>query len=183
MALLLVQPLSHARVSATAWTAARQASLSFTVSWNLLKLMSVEPVMPTSHLILCHPLLLLPSILPSKRLFSNELALHIRLPKYWSFSFSISPSNDYPSNDWFHLGLTALKLINKLKSIKNFCLLRQIAKCSKKGCCNLCSHRQWLGWLDTAPSSEFWKKLKAAFLSYLQWILNSYPHTAARAII
>ena len=126
------------------------------VPWSLLKLMSVESVMPTSHLILCRPLLLLPSILPSKRLFSSELALHIRLPKYWSFSFSISPSNDYPSNDWFHLGLTALKLINKLKSIENFCLLRQIAKCSKKGCCDLCSHRQWLGWLDTAPSSEFW---------------------------
>ena len=73
----------------------RQASLSFTISWSLLKLMSIESVMPSSHLILCRPLLLLPSIFPSIRVFSNELALHIRWPKYWSFSFSISPSNEY----------------------------------------------------------------------------------------
>jgi len=79
--------------SATPWTAARQASLSFTISWSLLKLMSIESMMPSNHLILCHPLLLLPSISPSIRVFSDELALHIRWPKYWSFSFSISPSN------------------------------------------------------------------------------------------
>ena len=72
-----------------------QASLSFTISWSLLKLMSIESVMPSNHLILCHPFLLLPSIFPSIRVFSNELTLHIRWPKYWSFSFSISPFNDY----------------------------------------------------------------------------------------
>ena len=81
--------------SATPWTAACQASLSITNSWSLIKLMSIKSVMPYSHLILCHPLLLLPSIFPSIRVFSNELALCIRWPKYWSFSFNISPSNEY----------------------------------------------------------------------------------------
>ena len=79
----------------TPWTAARQAFLSITNSWSLLKLMSVESVMPWNHLILCHPLLLLPSVLPSIRVFSNESVLHIMWAKYWSFSFSISPSNEY----------------------------------------------------------------------------------------
>ena len=92
----------------TPWTAARQASLSFTISRSLLKLKSIESVMPSNHLIFCRPLLLLPSIFPSIRIFSNESALHIRWPKYWSFSFSISPSNEYSglislSIDWFDL--------------------------------------------------------------------------------
>ena len=78
----------------TPWTVARQASLSFTISWSLFKLTSIESVMPSNHLILCHPLFLLPSIFPSIRAFSNELALHIRWPKYWSISFSKSPSNE-----------------------------------------------------------------------------------------
>ena len=92
----------------TPWTAARQASLSFTVSRSLLKLMSSGSVVPSKHLILCSPLLLLPSIFPSIRVFSSELALHIRCPKKWSFSFSISPSNEYSGLisfriDWFDL--------------------------------------------------------------------------------
>ena len=81
--------------SAATWTAARQASLSFIISWSLFKLMSIESVMPSNYLILCCPLLLPPSIFPSIRVFSNESALHIRWPKYWSFSFSISSSNEY----------------------------------------------------------------------------------------
>ena len=91
-----ISQFSHSVVSnsATPWTAARQASLSITNSWSLLKLMSIGSVMPSSHLILCHPILLPPSIFPSIRLFSNESALHTRWPKYWSFSFSISPSNE-----------------------------------------------------------------------------------------
>ena len=89
-----VQLLSCVRLFATPWTAARQASLSFTNSRSLLKLMSFEWVMPSNHLILCHPLLL-PSIFPSIRVFSNESVLYIRWPKYWSFSFSISPSSEY----------------------------------------------------------------------------------------
>ena len=94
--------------SLTPWTAAGQASLSITNSWSLLKLMSIESVMPSNHLILCHPLLLPPSILPSIRVFSNESALHIRWPEYWSFSFNISPSNEHPGlisfkMDWLDL--------------------------------------------------------------------------------
>ena len=90
-----VQLLSHVRLYVTPWTAAYQASLSITNSQSLLKLMSIEPVMPSNHLILCCPLLLPPSIFPSIRVFSNESVLHIKWPKNWSFSFSISPSNEY----------------------------------------------------------------------------------------
>ena len=90
-----VQLLSPAQLFVTPWTAACQAPLSSTVSRSLLKFVSVESVMPSSHLILCCPRLLLPSIVPSIRVFSNESALYIRWPKYWSFSFSISPSNEY----------------------------------------------------------------------------------------
>ena len=90
-----VQSLSHVRLFAIPWTTARQASLSITNPWRLLKLMSIELVMPSNHLILCCPLLLPPSIFPSIRGFSNESVLLIRWPKYWSFSFSISPSNEY----------------------------------------------------------------------------------------
>ena len=97
-----VQLLSHVQLFVTPWIAARQASLSITNSWSLLKLMSIESVMPSKHLILCRPLLLPPSIFPSIRVFSNESALRIRWPKYWSFSFSISPSNEY--SDGFPLG-------------------------------------------------------------------------------
>ena len=89
-----VQSLSRVRLFATPWTGARQASLSITNSQSLLKLMSIKSVTPSKHLILCHPLLL-PSIFPSIRVFSNESVLHIRWPKYWSFSFSLSPSNEY----------------------------------------------------------------------------------------
>ena len=103
-----VQSLSHVRLFATPWTTAHHASLSFTNSRISPKLMSIESVMPSNHLILCHPLLLLPSIFPSIRVFSNESALRISWPKYWSFSFSISPSNEHPGlssfrMDWFDL--------------------------------------------------------------------------------
>ena len=92
---VVFQLLSRVRLFATPWTAARQASLSFTISWSLLRLMSIESVMPSNHLILCCPLLLLPSVFPSISVFSNESVLHIRWPKYWSYSFSISPSKEY----------------------------------------------------------------------------------------
>ena len=90
-----VQSLSHVQLFATSWTAARQASVSITNSWSSLKLMCTESVMPSSHLFLCRPLLLLPSIFPSIRVFSNESVLCIRWPNYGTFSFSISPSNEY----------------------------------------------------------------------------------------
>ena len=103
-----VQSLSCVRLFVTPWTVACQASLFITNSWSLLKLMSIESVMPSNHLILSRPLLLPPSILPSIRGFSNESVLHIRWPKYWSFSFSISPSNEYSGVisfriNWFDL--------------------------------------------------------------------------------
>ena len=91
-----VQSLSLVCLFATPWTAARKASLSITNSQSLLKFVSIESMMPSNHLILCHPLLLLPSIFPSIRVFSNESALHMKWPKYWSFSFSISPSSEHP---------------------------------------------------------------------------------------
>ena len=90
-----VQSLSCVQLFATPWTAAHQASLSITNSRSLLKLMSIVSVMPSNHLILCHPLILLPSVFPSIRVFSSDSVLHIRWPEYWSFSFSISPSNEY----------------------------------------------------------------------------------------
>ena len=103
-----VQSLSRVQLFATPWTAARQASLSITNSRSLPKLMYIESVMPSNHLILCRPLLLLPSISPNIRAFSNESALRIRWPKYWSFSFNISPSNEHPGlislrMDWLDL--------------------------------------------------------------------------------
>ena len=103
-----VQSLSRVQLSATPWIAACQASLSITNSRSSLKLMSIEWVMPSSHLILCRPLLLLPSIFPSIRLFSNESALRMRWPKYWSFSFNISPSHEHSGlisfrMDWLDL--------------------------------------------------------------------------------
>ena len=113
-----VQSLSHARLFATPWTAARQASLSITNSRSSPKPMSIELVMPSNHLIPCHPLLL-PSIFPSIRGFSNEWALHIRWPKYWSFSFNISPSNEQPGlisfrMDWLDQYSNSIQLILRL---------------------------------------------------------------------
>ena len=112
-----VQSLSHIQLFATPWTAAHQAFLSITNSRSLLKLMSIESVMPSNHLILCPPLLLPPSIFPSIRVFSNESILCIRWPKYWSFSFSISPSNDYSGLISFRMDwLDVLAVQGTLKS-------------------------------------------------------------------
>ena len=105
-------------ILATEWTAAVQASLSITNSWNLLKLRSIESVMPPNHLILCRSLLLLPSIFPSIRVFSNESVLHIRWSKYWSFSFRISPSNEYSGVISFRVDwLDLLAVQGTLKSL------------------------------------------------------------------
>ena len=105
---LLLQSLHRVWFFVTPWTAAHQSSLSFTISWSLLKLMSFELVMPSNHLILCCPLPLVLSVFPSIRVLSSESVLHIRWPKYWSFSFSISPSNEHSGLiffqiDWFDL--------------------------------------------------------------------------------
>ena len=98
-----VQSLSRVWLFATPWIAARHAPLSFTISWSLLKFISIELVRPSNHLILCHLLLSLPSIFPRMRVFSNELTPHIRWPEYWSFSFSISPSNEYSGQIFFRI--------------------------------------------------------------------------------
>ena len=113
-----VQSLSCVRLFATPRTAAHQASLSITNSRSLLKLMSIASVMPSNHLIFCHPFLLLPSIFPSIRVFSNESVLHIRWPQYWSFSFSISPSNEYSWLSSFRIDwLDLLAVQGSLKSL------------------------------------------------------------------
>ena len=113
-----VQSLSHVQLFATPWTAACQASLSITNSRSLLKLMSMELVMPSNHLILCCPLLLLPSVFPSIRVFSNKSVLHIIWPKCWSFSFNIRPSNEHPGMISFRMDwLDLLAVQGTLKSL------------------------------------------------------------------
>ena len=114
--IFVVQLLSHVQLFATLWTVACQASLPFTISWSLLKLMSIKLVMPSNHLILCCPLLFLPSIFPSIKVFSNESALYIRWLKYWSFSFS--PSNEYSGLISFRIDLFDLLAVQgTLKSL------------------------------------------------------------------
>ena len=115
-----VHSLSRVQLFETLWTAAYQASLSNTNSWNFLKLMSIESVMSSNHLIFCWPLLLLPSIFPSIRVFSNESALHIRWPKYWSFSFSISLSNEYLGMISFRIHWLDLAVQGILKSSPHY---------------------------------------------------------------
>ena len=129
-----VQFLGHVRLFLTPWTAASQAFLSFTISWNLLRLMSIESVMPSNHLILCRPLLLLPSMFPSIRVFSGESALRIRRPKYWSFSFSISPSNEYSGLISFRMDwLDLLKVQRTLKSLLQYRSSKaSILRCSRQ---------------------------------------------------
>ena len=122
---VIVQSLSHIQLFLTPGTAACQASLSFTIFWSLLKLMSIDSVMPYNHLVLCHTLLFLPSIFPSSRIFPNESAIRIRWSKYWSFSFSISPSYEYSGLiffriDWFDFLLVqgTLKSLLQYHSLK-----------------------------------------------------------------
>ena len=126
-----VQSLSHVRLYGTPRTAALQASLSITNPWSLLKLMSIELVMPSNHLILCRPLLL-PSVFPSIRVFSKESVLHIRQPKYWSFSFSISPSNEYSGLISFRIDqLDLLAVQGTLKSLlQHYSSKASILRCS-----------------------------------------------------
>ena len=119
-----VHSLSCVRLFATPWIAARQASLSITNSRSSLKLTSIESVMPSSHLILCHPLLLLPPVPPSIRAFSNESTLHMRWPKYWSFSFSISPSKEHPGLISFRMDWLDLLAVLEITKSNHIILLR-----------------------------------------------------------
>ena len=116
-----VQSLSRVQLFETPWTATHQATLSITNSWSLPKPMSIELVMPSNHLILCHPLFLLPSIFPSIRVFSNESVLHIRWPKHWSFSFNNNPSNEHPGLISFRMHrLDLLAVQGTLKSLLQY---------------------------------------------------------------
>ena len=131
--------LSHVQFFATPWTVARQAPLSITKSKSLLKLLSFTSVMPSNHLILCHPLLP-PSVFPSMRVFSSESALHIRWPKYWSFSFNTSPSNEYPGLISFRMDwLDLLSVQGTLKSL----LQHHNSKASILWCSDLFIHDHW----------------------------------------
>ena len=123
----LVQLLSHIRLFVIPWTAARQASLSITNSQSLLKLMSIESVMLSNHLILCHPLLFLPSIFPSIRVFSNESVLPIRWPNYWSFNFSISLSNEYSGLISFKMDWLDLLAVQESSPIPQFKSINSLA--------------------------------------------------------
>ena len=113
LSIYVVLSLIHLWLFVTPWTAARQTFLSITISWSLLKLTSTELVIPSNHRILCHPLLLLPSIFPSIRVFSNEPVIRIRWPKYWSFSFSISPSNEYSGLIFFSMNWLVLLAVSE----------------------------------------------------------------------
>ena len=148
-----VQSLSHVWLFATPWTSARQVSLSITDSWSLLKLMSIELVITTNHLILCHPLLLPHSIFPSFRVFSNESALCIRWPKYWSFSFGISPPNEYSGLisfmiDWLDL----LAVQGALKSL----LQHHSSKASVLWCSVLFIIQLSHPYMITGKKIQFW---------------------------
>jgi len=133
-----VQSLSRVRLFVIPWTAAHQASLSITNSRSLLKLLSVKSVMPSNHLIFCHPLLLPPSISPSMRVFSNESVLHIRCPKYCSFTFSISPSNEYSRLISFRINrLDLLEVQGTLKSLLQHHNSKASIICSKANKCSL----------------------------------------------
>ena len=159
---------SHSfRLFATPWTAARQASLSFTNSWSLLKLISIELVRPSNHLILCHPFLLLPSIFPSIRVFSNKSVFHIRWPKYWSFSFSVSPSNEYSRlisfrMDWLNL----LTVQGTLKS------LAAAAAKSLQSCPTLCDP------IDGSPPGSSVPGILQAGI--LEWVAMSFSRESSR---
>ena len=171
-----VQSLSCVRLFVTPWTAARQASLSITNSQSLLKLMPIKSVMPSSHLILCRPLLLLPPIFPSIRVFSNESALRIRWPKYWSCSFSISPSSDHPGLIFFRMDcLDLLAVQGTLKSLlQHHSSKASILRCSAFFIVQL-SHPYMTTGKTTALTR--WTFVGKAMSLLLQQRLNLMRHT------
>ena len=138
-----VQSLSRVQLFATPWTAAPQASLSITNSQSSLELTSIESVMPSNHLILCRPLLLLPPVPPSIRVFSNESALRIRWPKYWGFSFNISPSNEHPGLISFRMDwLDLLAAQGTLKSLLQHHSSNQESQRLTQSCCTSQDHKE-----------------------------------------
>ena len=172
MDVFVAQLLSHVQLFVTPWTAARQASLSFTISLSLLRLMSIESMVPSNHLILCHPLLLWPSTFTSVRVFFNELALCIRWPKYWSFCFIISPSNEYSElisfrMDWFDL-LAVQGTLKSLLSHHSFKGVKVIQLCPTLCDPRDCSPR------DFSVYGILWARI-------LQWVVISPSRGSSRS--
>ena len=160
---IVVQSLSHVQLIATPWTAAHQTSLSFTISWSLLKLRSFESVIPSNHLILCPLLLLLPSIFPNIGIFSSESALHIRWPKYWSFSFSISCSNEYSGLISFRIDRFDLLIVQG--TLKSF-----LQDCSSKALVLRCSD-----FFMVQLSHSHMSTGKAIALNVMSLLFNTLP--------
>ena len=171
-----VQLLSHARLFVNPWTAARQTSLSITNSQSLFKLMSIELVMPSNHLILCHPLLPLPSIFPSISVFSNESVLRIRWPKYWSFSFSISPSNEYSGPIAFRMDwLDLLAVQGALKSLlQHHSSKASILRCSAFFIVQF-SHPHMTTGKTTALTRQTFVGKVMSLLFNTVWVCYSFP--------
>ena len=173
-----VKSLSHIQLLATSWTAAHQASLSFIISWRLLKLLSIKSVMPSNHVIFCYPLLLLASIFPSIRVFSNEPALCIRWPKYWSFSFSISPSKEYSGLisfriDWFDL----LAVQGTLRSLlQHHSSEASILRCSAFFTVQLSHPYMTTGKTIALTRWTFVGKIMSLLLNMLSRLVIAYPH-------
>ena len=162
-----VQSLSRVWLFATPWTTARQASLFITNSWRLAKPMSIESVMPSNHLILCCPLFLLPSIFPNIRVLSNESVLSIRWPKYWSFSFSISPSNEYSGQNWTPEGW----VINYYK-----------VNC-EKNCGNIFYHILWEAWTSSLHRRETLTSPVISHTAVYSWTKYSTSQTCSLLLL
>ena len=180
-----VQSLSRVRLFATPSTAAHQASLSITNSRSLPKFMSIDSVMPSNHLILCRPLLLLHSIFPSIRVFSNESALHIRWPKYWSFSFNISPSNDHPGLISFRTdGLDLLAVQGTLKSlIQHHTSKASILRCSAFFIVQLSHPYMTTGKTIALTRRTFVGKVMSLFFNMLSRLVITFLPRSKRLLI
>ena len=180
-----VQLLSRVQLFETPWTAACQASLSITNSWSLPKRMSTESVMPSNHLILCHPLLLLPSIFPNIRVFSNESALHIRWPKYWSFSFSISPSNEHPGLISFRMDwLDLLAVQGTLKSLlPHHSSKASILQCSAFSIVQLSHPCMTTGKTIALTRQTFVDKVMSLLFNMLSMLVITFPPKSKRLLI
>ena len=180
-----VQLLSRVQLFETPWTAACQASLSITNSWSLPKRMSTESVMPSNHLILCHPLLLPPSIFPNIRVFSNESALHIRWPKYWSFSFSISPSNEHPGLISFRMDwLDLLAVQGTLKSLlPHHSSKASILQCSAFSIVQLSHPCMTTGKTIALTRQTFVDKVMSLLFNMLSMLVITFPPKSKRLLI
>ena len=170
---VVFQSLSHIRLFATPWTGALRALLSSTISWNLLKFMSVELVMLSNHLILYRPLLLLPSIFPSIRVFSNESALQIKWPKNWSFSFSISPSNDYSGLTSFRIDLFDLLAVQGTRIFSRSTIWKHQFFCA-----------QPFLWSNSHIHTRLWEKIIAlTSRTFVGKVMSLHFNTMSRFVI